>query len=149
MSAKSKKNSKVVSESSLTPRAEKRAVSSPPGPDKFIRFRFGRLDHGKWALCKIDRQHHKRLLERLAYFEQMTVAQAKSNDVLADYDMSECTNQSAKRRLSSRYSGQDSLSRLTVDPHGKLRLLGIREDHEFHIVWWDPNHEIWPDKNVR
>lgn len=146
---KNPKNPKHVPQSTLDPHSEKQAVFSPPDPDKVLCFRFGRVDHDKWALCKIDRQHHKRLLQRLAYFEQMTVAQAKSNDVLADYDMSECTNQTAKRRLSSRYDGQDSLSRLTVDPHGKLRLLGIREGHEFHIVWWDPDHEIWPDKNVR
>jgi hypothetical protein len=143
------KKAKHVPGSTLSPDSGKQAVSSPPEPDKFLRFRFGRLDHDKWALCKIDKQHHKRLLDRLAYFEQMTVAQAKSNEVLADYDMSECRNQAAKRRLASRYESLDALSRLTVDPSGKLRLLGIREDNEFHIVWWDPNHEIWPDKNVR
>lgn len=69
-----------------------RAVSSPPQPDQTLRFLFGRLDHDKWALCKIDRKHHKRLLDRLAYFEKMTMAQARFNDLLADYDMADCPN---------------------------------------------------------
>jgi hypothetical protein len=38
---------------------------------------------------------------------------------------------------------------LAIDPYRKLRLLGIGEGHEFHIVWWDPKHEIWPGKNIR
>jgi hypothetical protein len=107
------------------------------------------LDHGKWALCKIGNQHHERLLSKLAYFEGLTVAQAKANDLLADYDMTECPNGGAKKRLANQYEGEDNLSRLTIEPNGKLRLMGIRDEHEFHIVWWDPNHEVWPDKNVR
>ncbi|WP_100520586.1 hypothetical protein [Mycobacteroides abscessus] len=80
----------------------------------------------------------------------MTVEQAKSNNILADYDMSECPNKAARQRLNNQYDGLDSISRLTVSPGESLRLLGIREHNEFHIVWWDPCHEIWPtDKTVR
>ncbi|ORV53074.1 hypothetical protein AWC03_21340 [Mycobacterium europaeum] len=101
-------------------------------------------------MCKIDRKHHKRLLDRLAYFEKMTVGQARSNDLLADYEMAECPNQAARKRLNNQYDGQDSICRLTIAPSESLRLLGIREGHEFHIVWWDANHEIWPEgKQVR
>jgi len=125
-------------------------VPSPPAPDALLRFRFGRLDHEKWALCKIERKHHKRLLERLAHFEKMTVGQAKAANLLADYEMAECPNKSARKRLNNQYDGQDSISRLAIAPSEDLRLMGIREGNEFHIVWWDPNHDVWPEgKNVR
>jgi hypothetical protein len=141
---------KLVPDATASPRPEKRAYSSPTPPDENLRFRFGRLDHDKWALCKIDRKHHKRLLERLAHFEKMTVGQARANNLLADYDMSDCRNKSARTRLNNQYNGQDSLCRLTIAPGESLRLLGIREGNEFHIVWWDPNHEVWPEgKQVR
>lgn len=41
------------------------------------------------------------------------------------------------------------MCRLTIAPSEQLRLLGIREGNEFHIVWWDANHDVWPeDKQV-
>lgn len=126
-------------------------MSSPPAPDKHLRFRFGRLDHGgKWPLTKIDKKDHERLLKRLGHFETMTVAEARKNNLLAQYDMTDCPNKAAKTRLSNQYGGLDSITRLTVEPSGSLRLHGILEENEFHIVWWDPKHEIWPEgKTVR
>ncbi|MEU9516816.1 hypothetical protein [Micromonospora sp. NPDC048169] len=117
--------------------------------DQQIRFRFGRLDHGRWALCDIDKAHHKRLLNRLAHFENLTVGQAKQQGLLADYDMSTFPNRQAAKRLAEQYDGQDSISRLKVAPGENLRLLGIRELNEFHIVWWDPAHVIWDEGKIR
>jgi hypothetical protein len=90
------------------------------------------------------------LLKRLGYFEGLTVSEAKSNNLLVQYDMTECPNTAAKKRLANQYDGLDSITRLTVEPAGSLRLHGILEGNEFHIVWWDPKHDIWPEgKNVR
>jgi hypothetical protein len=101
-------------------------------------------------LCKIEKRDHARLLKRLGHFETMTVAEARSNNLLTQYDMTDCKNKAAKTRLSNQYDGLDSITRLTIEPNGSLRLHGILEGHEFHIVWWDPKHEIWPDdKQVR
>ncbi|MFC1416387.1 hypothetical protein [Streptacidiphilus cavernicola] len=27
---------------------------------------------------------------------------------------------------------------------GACRLYGFLEGNVFHVLWWDPNHEIWP-----
>lgn len=128
----------------------KRPAAAPSRhEEQQIRFRFGRLDHGKWALCEIDRAHHRRVLDRLAYFEQMTVGQAKQNGILSDYDMKDCKNKQATKRLAEQYDGQDSLCCLKIAPSESLRLLGIRELNEFHVVWWDPAHEVWPEGKIR
>jgi hypothetical protein len=29
---------------------------------------------------------------------------------------------------------------------GAPRLYGFLVGHVFHIVWWDPDHEIWPSR---
>ncbi|WP_418003345.1 hypothetical protein ACNO8X_26055 [Mycobacterium sp. PDNC021] len=141
---------KLIADGGTAPPPAKRPFSSPPAPDKLLTFRFGRLDHDKWALCKIERGHHKRLLERLAYFETLTVEQARANHVLSDYDMSEFPNKNARKRLNNQYDGHDALCGLKIAPSEDMRLFGIREGHEFHIIWWDPGHEVWNQgKNVR
>lgn len=122
---------------------------TPDYEERTLRFRFGKLDHHQWPLGNITKEHHKRLLKRLAYFEQLTVTKAKANKVLADYDMAECPNQQAAKRLTSQYDGADSLCCLKIAPSENLRLLGIRELNEFHIIWWDAAHDIWPEGKIK
>lgn len=31
---------------------------------------------------------------------------------------------------------------------GSKRLWGLLYEHEFSVIWWDPNHDIWPTKRV-
>lgn len=126
--------------------AGKQPVAASSNPDdEPIRFRFGRMDEHKWQLTKISKSDNERLLKRLAHFEKLTVGQARANSVLADYDMADCPNEQARRRLANQYDGQDSLCRLDITPSGAHRLMGIREGGQFHIIWWDPSHDIWPE----
>ena len=129
--------------------SSKTPVSVQPARNEMIRFRFGEVDDKHWPLKKISTDHHERLLKRLAYFETLTVADAIANKLLADYDMSQCPNKTAKKILAQREDPTDALCRLTIGPSGSLRLHGIRVANEFHVLWWDPKHEVWPDKNVR
>lgn len=131
-------------------KSSKTPVSVPPSRKDLIRFRFDQVDNKHWPLRKISNDHHERLLKRLAYFETLTVQDAISNKLLADYDMSQCPNKTATSVLAQRDEPADSLCRLSIEPSGPLRLHGIRVGHEFHVLWWDPKHEVWPEnKNVR
>jgi hypothetical protein len=118
-------------------------------PDEQIRFRFGKLDHHKWPLAAITKTHHQRLLKRLAAFEEMTVKQARENGALSDYDMADCKNRQAAQRLAQQYEGCDTLCCLRVAPGEAMRLMGIREGNQFHIIWWDPNHQVWAEGQQR
>ena len=31
----------------------------------------------------------------------------------------------------------------------KLRVIGIREDEHFHVLWYDPEHEVCPSKKKK
>jgi hypothetical protein len=33
-----------------------------------------------------------------------------------------------------------------VGVSGKQRIIGLRYESEFHVVWWDPQHEFCPSK---
>lgn len=123
--------------------------AAPQHESQCLRFRFGRLDHGKWELSAISKTDHGRLLKKLAHFEEMTVAQARASGLLADYDVTSIPNRQATQRLVNQYGAQDSLCRLYIASGESLRLLGIRERNEFHIVWWDPNHNVWPEGKIR
>ena len=49
----------------------------------------------------------------------------------------------ALRRLETLgLSDMTSIARLQLT--GQQRLYGFLVDAVFHVVWWDPNHEIWP-----
>ena len=48
----------------------------------------------------------------------------------------------AKRRLENREIETDELISLRMGT--KKRLWGIREGSVFHILWWDPEHQVWP-----
>ncbi|MEU3287833.1 hypothetical protein [Streptomyces longwoodensis] len=89
------------------------------------------------------------LIRKLRDFESMTVNQifherTANSGLGSDYsNMEECPNRDATRRLTELgYDAIDGLSRLSLG--GKPRLYGIRNQNEFSILWWDPEHQIWP-----
>jgi hypothetical protein len=131
------------------PSAGKEPRASPDSfEDQRLRFRFDLVDEKHWQLHKIQTADHLKLLKRLKHFETLTVGDAKKSSILADYDMSKCPNKNAQRILQNTFEGQDSLARLLVEPSGALRLFGIREGNEIHVLWWDPKHDIWPEGKV-
>ncbi|RFA12634.1 hypothetical protein B7R21_09820 [Subtercola boreus] len=117
--------------------------------DQHLRFRFDEVDEHHWQLHNITKTDHIRLIKRLKHFEKLTLQQARATKVLGDYDMADCPNKNATAVLENQYDGQDSLAKLVIEPSGSLRLFGIRRGHEIHIVWWDPNHEVWPEGKTR
>lgn len=120
-----------------------------PDRDAKLRFRFDQVDETHWPLHDINTRDHKRLLKRLKHFEGMTLHQALTTGAISDYDMSNCPNKAAQKVLANQYDGQDSMTKLVIEPSGSLRLFGIREAHEIHVIWWDAKHEIWPEGKVK
>ena len=60
-----------------------------------------------------------------------------------DYDIEGIPNTEARQRLHAiGMADQTRISRLRLG--GTQRLYGFLHGNVFHIVWWDPGHEIWP-----
>lgn len=109
-------------------------------------WRFGLADkEGPWALNGCDAGTVHGLIEKLRQFETMTSAELeRSGETLKHYSVDGLPTREALNRLAElNLDDQTRISRLRLD--GKTRLYGfLDEDCTFHVVWWDPEHEIWP-----
>lgn len=118
----------------------------PDTNQRKIRFVFDMVDHdGLWAPHLPEQSLIQELFERFAELEGMTWGEAqRAPDFFKTEDIGGCPNTAVQKRLMEEYQGLDSLGRFRVG--GKKRLWGVRDAHEFHVIWWDPEHEVWPSK---
>ncbi|BDR53130.1 hypothetical protein KIM372_10370 [Bombiscardovia nodaiensis] len=114
-----------------------------------IIFRFDAVDlegDCPWSLANMTVADHAELLAKLKEYERSTVGELTSatmHNFTIYHDFSRCPNSQAVQRLGSHYEREgDSIARFSLS--GKKRLYGFLIDNHFHIVWWDPEHEIWP-----
>lgn len=112
-------------------------------------FRFDKVDLDNdcpWSMAHMSEKDHEELLRKLKEYEKETVGQliAPSFSHFTVYhDFSKCPNSKAVNRLESQYPDSgDSIARFRLT--GTKRLYGFLEGNQFHIVWWDSKHEIWP-----
>jgi hypothetical protein len=62
-----------------------------------------------------------------------------------EYDVEKIPTAEALRRLDA--IGLADQTKISVLRLGGLpRLYGFRDGNVFHVVWWDPEHEIWPSE---
>lgn len=135
--------------------SRRQPVETPAGAERLtkMRFRFDKVDvEGPWCPTKITPEDHALLLRKLGTLETMTAFEVFSQSPGAhglgsDYsNVDECPNPAMPRRLKDLglYDQIDGISRLRLD--GRKRLYGLRRGNEFSILWWDPQHEIWPSR---
>ena len=85
------------------------------------------------------------LMKALANFETMTVGEVfpGNGQPGKDYDIEEIPTKEARDRLDT--IGLADMTKISVlRLSGVQRLYGFRCENVFHVVWWDPLHEIWP-----
>lgn len=114
-------------------------------------FRFDKVDLDSdcpWSMAHMSETDHEELLKKLKEYERETVGQLIApsfSNFTVYYDFSKCPNGKAVTRLESQYpDSDDSIARFSLT--GTKRLYGFLEGNQFHIVWWDPKHEIWPSR---
>lgn len=150
--AKSRRKKSVPATATTSTGGAIRRPVTPPATDddEHMRFVFKQVDDQKWPLHNISKADWKRLLGKLGHLESMTFTQACQSKLASECDLSTCSNQQAKTRLMNRYN-EDSAVEFRIARSESLRLWALRYGREFHIIWWDPNHEVYPDgkKNRR
>jgi hypothetical protein len=111
-----------------------------------ICWRFALADHdGPWCFHEIGSAELCGVLRQLGNFESMTVTEAFSGSPGKDYEIEAIPNRQARDRLEAiGLADQTRISRFQLG--GTARLYGFRQDNVFHVVWWDPKHEIWPSQ---
>lgn len=108
-------------------------------------WRFTHADQqGRWGLQHLTIDMWNAVLGRLVHFETMTVQELRESSVYTEYDLSNTGLLSAAlARLEEMGLGDMTrIGRFRV--WKKPRLYGFMEGNVFHVLWWDPEHEIWP-----
>jgi hypothetical protein len=136
-------------------RAQQKGIPLParrpmlPGSDtsgQRLSWRFCHVDHeGPWAFDGVGPETMRLIMGKLASFETMTRAEAFCGHPGKDYDVADIPTPEALLRLEMLGIGDMTrIARLQLT--GQQRLYGFLVNAVFHIVWWDPEHQIWPSK---
>lgn len=117
---------------------------------------FDRIDRvGKFAF-NIDRDDfsHKDFLEKLLNYGSMTWSEIKKqthddgkskHHFLPTYELSK----EAIDRFKIKGFPEEADSIFSFALENKLRIIGIRKNEFFHVMWYDPEHEFCPSKKKR
>lgn len=96
---------------------------------------------GPFKFCPIRPQTWRKILERLKHLDARTWA-----EVIGDRDHPipvELLSPKAKKRLQE-IQRDDIDAIFSFHLEGEPRIVGVRVDNVFQVLWWDPNHEVCP-----
>lgn len=142
--SKPKKHPKVKVEPHLQ---KKPRIDLQNSPEKVIKrspvWRIGSLDFGgPWGWERMgDLSLFKAIREKLKNFETMTWSEIEGRD--HHFISIKNISKEAKQRLQD--INQDDLDQLfSLRLSAKERLWGIRKEEILNILWWDPEHSVYP-----
>ncbi|RKN51956.1 hypothetical protein D7231_35505 [Streptomyces klenkii] len=110
-----------------------------------VSWRFTHVDHdGPWGFGAMEPSVLCEVLRKLANCESMTVNELRNTwRLFKEYDLPGGLCREALERLT--VMGWDDMTKLhRLEFTGTQRLYGFLDGNIFHVVWWDPNHEVWP-----
>lgn len=116
-----------------------------PDDDRFLIIRFNQVDlDGPWPLSAATPDELKRVFQAVAQLETMTPLEVFKGYPGKDYKTAELPTKEARDRLLSLQRDDQDIACLRLNGPG--RLWGFRRGRCFHILWWDPGHEVWPSQ---
>ncbi len=126
--------------SSKTPRID---PSLKPSIDDSPVWRVSTLDmDGPWGWENIDKTHFfKRILPKIQNFESMMWKEILGRDS-HPVNVEQISKAAQKRLTELRLDDFQTLVSLRFT--GKERLWGVKSQNILKIIWWDPNHEVYP-----
>ncbi|MFG3349485.1 hypothetical protein ACGF1Z_31060 [Streptomyces sp. NPDC048018] len=119
----------------------------PGGQDSSDRvsWRFTHVDHeSRWGFNRMEASVLCEVLTKLAGCESMTLNELRtSRRLFKEYELPSGLCKEALDRLAA--TGRDDQSRIhRLQFTGTQRLYGFLQGSVFHVVWWDPDHEVYP-----
>lgn len=105
--------------------------------------RFNQVDvNGPWCLSKATPEQLIQILAAVHDFETMTPLEVFKGYPGKDYLTSDLPNKEARDRLITLGRDDQDISCLRLNGPG--RLFGFRRSRYFYVLWWDPDHKIYP-----
>lgn len=137
------------------PPKQKWGAVAEEDPDAYLTktpaWAFSRCDREKWALNECGNLY-KSVIEKLGSFEGMTWAEimaqsgGRSHGTNSHFENVYDLKKEAQKRLQELHL--DDLDQVfSLRLSGTERLYGILNDRILRIIWYDPNHEIYPMAN--
>lgn len=140
---KKKPKSKIHPETTKVPR-----TAPQNSPDSVLlrkpSWRFGLLDlRGPWGWLNIQQKKLvEEILEKLKHFESMTWSEIERSNNNHSISLNSIAKE-AQDRLRERQL--DDLEYLySIRLSGRERIWGRRDNEAFYIIWWDPEHSVYP-----
>jgi hypothetical protein len=113
--------------------------------DRKLVWRFNQIDReGTWSPANITPPEIANLFDKMASFESMTLGEifAPGSEHGKSYEVAGMPAHSQKRLQDLERDDETEIVRLRCG--GAPRLYGFLREHVFHVLWWDPRHEVWP-----
>lgn len=115
-------------------------------------FQYCDLSHDKWSITKCN-SFYDDIMKKLISFEGMiwdeiqkaSGGKGAGNGTNSHFERISDLCKDAQKRAMELHLDVDELFSLRLT--GKLRVYGILENGIFSVVWYDPEHEIYPSKN--
>jgi hypothetical protein len=124
----------------------KALLPSASGSESRICWRFTHLDDdGPWGLGGLSQAETVELLTAMTKFESQTINELFHTGEWPGkcHDVTTLPSKVARDRLVELgLSDQTKVWKLRIGGPG--RLWGFLVGNVFHVVWWDPRHEVWP-----
>lgn len=110
-------------------------------------WRFSDVDHeGDWAFDGLSGDALVELLKKLGDFESMTMREIfySGEEPGKEYDVHTLPGPALKRLEAIGRDDETKLARLRLA--GAVRLYGFLRRQVFHVLWWDPEHQVYPSR---
>ena len=116
-------------------------------------WRFDMIDRGGKFAFDLDRADFPccEIMKKMIDYCNMTWAEVKKqthDDGKSKHHLisTEMQSKDAMDRFKARNLDEYGDSIFSFALQNKLRIIGIREGGHFHVLWYDPNHEVCPSK---
>ncbi len=102
---------------------------------------------GPWSWADISPTKLLEVHRLLAEMEKLTWDEAMAGwrGRISIYRLSDCPNPDVLDRLV--VIRRDDIEQIVqIHMSGQERIWGVRRGNACHLLWWDPDHEVWPSK---
>ncbi len=144
MGSKVVKKSKPFRQSISASDLKKPKLAGPPSIDgRYLAWRFSNADlEGPFSWGQISDADRQTVWNRLREFEKMTVNELKSAGSHHSVSQQNMSRNAKDRLRELQMDDLEELHSFRID--GKARLWCIKHENIYAVLWWDPEHKVYP-----
>lgn len=101
---------------------------------------------GSWSICSCSAEHISDVFKKLRSYESQRIGEIfrQGAEHGKAYEVEDLPRPAQDRLMELDKDDETQVHRLRLT--GERRLYGIMREHVFHVLWWDPEHQVFPSK---